>query len=308
MKVIGNARELHAGDRKVCVAIGMFDGVHLGHQQVIRQTVSDAQQHHGVSLVVTFDRHPNAVVAPERKPPLIYSLSQKLRAIESLSADAVLLIQFTREFSLQTGEQFIRRLAEDLGHLYSVCVGSTFTFGHKRSGNVALLKSLGEELHFMVHGQAAVSLNGRVVSSTRIRETIQAGQLDGASQMLGRTYSVAGTVSRGDALGQKLGFPTANIATSDLLLPPNGVYAVQARTGGKNHAGVANVGTRPTLKQEGQLPRLEVHLLDFDGSLYDQEMEVCFVEKFRGEQRFESLEHLKAQIALDVSRAKALLE
>ena len=181
MRVLNAATELQPGPRKVCVAIGVFDGVHLGHQQVIRQTLADARQHEGVPVVITFDRHPNAVVAPGRVPPMLYSLPQKLRAIESLGVANTLLIRFDRAFSEQTGEQFIRSTSRDFGHLHSVSVGCEFTFGHKRSGDVPLLRKLGGELHFSVHGLAAVSLDGQVVSSTRIREAIAGGQLDAAS-------------------------------------------------------------------------------------------------------------------------------
>ena len=152
--------------------------MHLGHQQIIRQTLTDARQHEAIALVMTFDRHPNTVVAPSRVPPLIYSLPQKLRAIESLGADTLLLIHFDKAFSEQTGEAFVRGLARDLGHIQSLCVGANFVFGHKRSGNVELLRKLGAELKFTVHGMAAVSLDGRAVSSTRIREAIRAGDLD----------------------------------------------------------------------------------------------------------------------------------
>ena len=174
MRVIHAADELKPAGRKVCLAIGFFDGVHLGHQQIIRQTITDARQHEAIALVVTFDRHPNTVVAPSRVPPLIYSLPRKLRTIESLGADTLLLIHFDKAFSEQTGEGFIRALARDLGHVQSLCVGANFVFGHKRGGNVDLLKKLGAELKFTVHGMAAVSLDGRAVSSTRIREAIRA--------------------------------------------------------------------------------------------------------------------------------------
>src|SRR5881409_477487 len=146
MNAIRAASDLKPGSRKVCAAIGMFDGVHLGHQQVIRQTIEDARQHEAIAVAITFDRHPNSVVAPERNPPLIYSLSQKLRVIESLGIDTTLLIHFDKPFSEISGEQFIRELTRSFGHVHSLCVGSAFTFGHKRSGNIALLKQLGQEL------------------------------------------------------------------------------------------------------------------------------------------------------------------
>jgi len=306
VKIITQAGELNPGARKVCVAIGMFDGVHLGHQQVIRQAIEDARQHEGIALAITFDRHPNAVVAPERNPPLIYSLPKKLRVIESLGIDTALLIRFDKAFSEISGEQFIRGLARDLGPVHSLCVGSAFTFGHRRGGNIALLKKLGQELHFIVHGLASVSLDGKVVSSTRIREAIRAGGLDAASQMLGRTYALAGRVTRGDELGRELGFPTANLDLSGLVLPPNGVYAVHASVERRLHRAVVNIGTRPTLKNPNPRVQVEVHLLDFTGDLYEQEIEVAFVEKLREEERFPSRDALREQIGRDIEAARAL--
>ena len=148
MKIIHAPRELQSAGRKVCLAIGFFDGVHLGHQQIVRQTIGNARQHEAIALAITFDQHPNTIVAPDRVPPLIYSLPQKLRAMEGLGVDTLLLIHFDKQFSQQTGEEFIRGLARDLGALQSICVGANFVFGYKRGGNVELLKKLGEELKF----------------------------------------------------------------------------------------------------------------------------------------------------------------
>jgi riboflavin kinase/FMN adenylyltransferase len=304
MRIIHAADELKPDSRKVCLAIGFFDGVHLGHQQIIRQTITDARQHEAITLVVTFDQHPNTVVAPSRVPPLIYSLPRKLRAIESLGADTLLLIHFDKVFSEQTGEGFIRGVARDLGHVQSLCVGANFVFGHKRGGNVDLLRRLGAELKFMVHGMAAVSLDGRAVSSTRIREAIRAGELDGVSQMLGRAYSLAGTVVRGDGLGHQIGFPTANVDATGLALPPHGVYAVLAEAGGKTYRAVLNIGLRPTLQNPNPQLRVEAHLIDFAGELYGQDLEVAFVDKLRGETRFPSLAELRQQIARDILEAQ----
>jgi riboflavin kinase / FMN adenylyltransferase len=304
MRVIHAAQELNPGGRKVCLAIGFFDGVHLGHQQVIRQTLTDAKQHEAIGLVVTFDRHPNTIVAPGRVPPLIYSLPQKLRAIEAVGADTLLLIRFDKAFSEQTGEAFVRELARRLGHLQSLCVGANFVFGHKRGGNVELLRKLGAELNFTVHGMSAVSLDGRAVSSTRIREAVRAGDLDSVSQMLGRAYSLAGTVVRGDGLGQQLGFPTANVDTTGLVLPPHGVFAVHAETGGRTYRAVLNIGHRPTLKNPNPQLRVEAHLIDFTGDLYGQEVELAFVEKLRAEKKFDSLGELRQRIAQDILDAQ----
>jgi riboflavin kinase / FMN adenylyltransferase len=304
MQVIRTAAELNAAGRKVCLAIGFFDGVHLGHQQIIRQTLADARQHDALALVITFDRHPNTVVAPSRVPPLIYSLPQKLRTIESLGADRLLLIHFDKPLSEQTGEAFIRGLVHDLGQVQSLCVGANFLFGHKRTGDVQLLKRLGAELKFIVHGLAAVSLDGKAVSSTRIREAIRLGHLDAASQMLGRTWSLAGMVVHGDGLGQKLGFPTANLDVAGLALPPNGVYAVHVEVGGRRCRSVLNIGLRPTLNRPEPQLRVEVHLIDFAADLYGRELEVTFLERLRGERKFASLAELRDQIARDILDAQ----
>ncbi len=301
MKIIHAANELKAAGRKVCLAVGFFDGVHLGHQQIIRQTIAAARQHDALALVLSFDRHPNTVVAPGRVPPLIYSLPQKLRAIESLGADTLLLIHFDEKFSRQTGEEFIRTLARDVGRIQSLCVGADFVFGHKRSGNVPLLKKLGGEIGFMVHGMAAVSLDGQIVSSTRIRETVRAGDLDAASQMLGRPYAISGRVIKGERLGQKLGFPTANLDVTDLALPPNGVYAGLANFKGKAYRAALNIGFRPTVASSAQLVHVEAYLLNFNAEIYGEELEVEMGEKLRQERKFASSTELREQIAHDVA-------
>ena len=304
MKTIHAANELKAQGKKVCLAIGFFDGVHLGHQQIIRQTIADARQHNAIAVVLTFDRHPNSIVAPDRVPPLIYSLPQKLRAIESLGADALLLIQFDKKFSGQTGEEFIRNLTRDFGKVHSVCVGADFVFGHKRSGNVALLKKLGAELNFSVHGLAAVSLDGQIVSSTRIREAIRVGNFDAASQMLGRTYAISDRVVEGDRLGHKLGFPTANLDATNLILPPNGVYSGCTKLKGQFYRVALNIGFRPTVATGKPQLRVEAHLLDFSGELYGEDLEIEIGEKLRDEKKFSSQVELRAQIALDIAEVK----
>ncbi|MBA4148733.1 MAG: bifunctional riboflavin kinase/FAD synthetase [Verrucomicrobia bacterium] len=306
MNVIHTAKELHPGTRKVCLAIGVFDGVHLGHQQVIRQAISDARQQEGIAVAITFDRHPNAVVAPDRTPPLIYPLAKKMRVLECLGTDTTLLLHFDQALSQLTADDFILGLARDLQNIHSICVGSTFTFGYKRQGNVDLLKRLGKELGFVVHGLAAVSLDGQRVSSTRIREALSTGQLDAASQMLGRPYSLVGNVVEGDKLGRQLGFPTANLDTAGLLLPPVGVYAIHAEVEKKIHRAVLNIGHRPTLQDPLPQLRVEAHLLDFSGDLYGKEIEITFIEKLREEQKFRSIEALKSQIEQDIVQARTL--
>jgi len=304
MKLIRTAKEVEPVGRKVCLAIGFFDGVHLGHQQIIRQTIADAHQHDAIALVITFDRHPNTVVLPERVPPLIYSLPQKLEAIESLGVDTLWLIHFDESFSRQTGENFVGGLVRDPGNIQSICVGANFVFGHKRSGNVALLKKLGAELGFTVHGLAAVALDGQIVSSTRIREAIRTGNLDDASQMLGRPYAISGTVMEGDRIGQQLGFPTANLNVSGLMLPPNGVYAGLANMGKKSHRVALNIGFRPTVVSAAPQLRVEAHLLDFSGDLYGRELAIEIGDRLRDEKKFTSAAELREQIKRDVAMVR----
>ena len=221
MKVIQATAELNAGGRPVCVAIGVFDGVHLGHQRVLQQTISDAGSQ-GISVVVTFDRHPNVVVAPGNVPPLIYPLSKKLEVLASLGTDTTYVIRFDKAFSQIHGRQFVLDFARDFGEIRSVCVGANFMFGWRRSGNVALLNELGGELGFAVNAVPDVDLDGQPVSSTRIRDAVRAGDFVLASRMLGRAYILCGPVIHGQQLGRKFGFPTANIDVAGILVPPSG--------------------------------------------------------------------------------------
>jgi len=306
MKVLRSAREFDRRQRKTCLAIGVFDGVHLGHQQVIRQAVADARHEEGLAVVVTFDAHPNTIVAPQRVPPLLQTVPQKLRALAALGVDAALLLPFDETLSQQPAGEFIGQLALNLGPLASLCVGGDFTFGHQRGGNVALLKQLGSELGFAVHGLASVSLNGEIVSSTRIREAVRTGDFDAAGQMLGRPYALAGKVLHGDALGRKMGFPTANLEVTGLALPPYGVYAAHATAAGRTHRAAVNIGLRPTLRSSAPHRVVEAHLLDFNADLYGKEMELTFVRKLREEQRFATIEELRGQIASDIVRTRDL--
>ena len=303
MNVLREPAELDCQGHKVCLAIGMFDGVHLGHQQVIRQTVSDARQHDSKSVVLTFDRHPSSVFAPEHTPPLIYSLPQKLDAIAAQGVDAALLIEFTPEFCQKPAEEFVRFLNDGFGKIFSICVGSDFAFGHRRMGNVGMLREAGAEAGFQVHGLSALALDGEVVSSTRIRAAITSGDLDAAEQMLGRCYGLRASVVEGDKFGRQLGFPTANLDVTGLVTPPNGVYAARARVGDQTHRAVLNIGVRPTL-ESGLLRRnFEIHLLDFSGDLYGTQIEVTFIEHLRKEEKFPSVDALKKQIAADIQNS-----
>ncbi len=306
MKIIHAANEPGNGSRKVCLAIGVFDGVHLGHQQIIRQTVADAHNHDALALVATFDQHPSVIVAPDRVPPQIYSPAQKYRAIQALGADTLLEITFDKNFSEKSGDVFIRELARDFGTIKSICVGADFVFGHRRSGNVVVLEKLGAELNFQVHGMAELALDGKTVSSTRIREAIRAGDLDKAGQMLGRPYAVCGRVIQGDKIGRQIGFPTANLDLANTVLPPHGVYLASTTFNGRLYHVALNIGIRPTLAAKPQL-RVEAHLLDFSGDLYDAELEVEISGKLREERRFQSPAELREQIGRDVAAVRAAI-
>jgi riboflavin kinase/FMN adenylyltransferase len=288
----------------VCVAIGFFDGVHLGHQQIISRTISEARATGTRSLVVTFRQHPSTIVSPHRVPPLIYSVSQRLHAIEALGTDAVFLIDFDKPFSELTGEGFVSKLVHDLGPIQSICVGENFHFGRQRGGNVDLLRRLGPQMGFLVHGLPSLSREGDIVSSTRIREAIRGGDFTTANGMLGRNYSFCGNVVAGEKIGRTLGFPTANLEVAGKALPPRGVYRGETSVGSRKLKAVVNIGLRPTIAQTEPQLRFEVHLLDFDGDLYGVELEVTLEEKLRDEQKFGSREALREQISRDVARAR----
>jgi riboflavin kinase / FMN adenylyltransferase len=304
MKVLAAATDLSADSRPVCAAIGVFDGVHLGHQQVLRQTVSDAARCGAVPLAVTFDRHPNAIVAPANVPPLIYPLSKKLEVLAALGLEAAYVIRFDKPFSGISGEQFIRGLARDFRQVETICVGDTFMFGSKRSGNVALLQKLGAELRFEVRAMRDVTWEGQPVSSTRVREAVRAGDFNAAAAMLGRPYSLRGPVIQGERVGRKLGFPTANVDVTGILVPPSGVYVAEAQIGAHRCRAAVNIGHRPTMQSPAPQLQVEAHLLDFDRDIYSQDLELTFLKKLRDEQKFSSIDALRAQIAIDVAQAR----
>ncbi|HOW67152.1 MAG TPA: bifunctional riboflavin kinase/FAD synthetase [Candidatus Paceibacterota bacterium] len=304
MKIISRAEDFNPLGRRVCLALGVFDGVHLGHQQVIHQTISDARQHDGYAVVVTFDRHPNTVVRPDKAPRMIYPLAKRLRVMAELGLDAALVLPFDHALSQVSAEEFMGRLCRAWGQVYSVSVGAGFCFGYRRLGNLNLLKNLGQTYHFIVHGLAPVSLDSKTISSTLIRESILAGHLDRADQLLGRPYTLGGRVVQGDQLGRRLGIPTANLDVRDLVHPPKGVYAVQTAFRDRLYLAVLNIGDRPTIQHSDSVLRVEAHLLDFSGDLYGQELEVEFLARIRDEKRFASLDALQAQIQQDIAMAK----
>ena len=286
------------------LAIGVFDGVHLGHQAVIRRALDAARRDGGTAVVVTFDPHPVRVLRPEHAPRLLTSTSHKLRLIRDLGVTHQLVIHFDRAFAATEPEDFIRALAAASQPLREICVGFEWSFGKGRAGNLALLDRLGHELGFDEVGVPAVTIDGEVVSSTATRAAVEAGDLAKAARLLGRAYSILGTVKPGAQLGRKLGFPTANFAAHNEQFPPNGVYAVNVEIQGRPIRGVANIGVRPTLEQAEGERLLEVHLLDFQGDLYGLDLEVVFRRFLRSEQKFPSLEALRAQIGCDAEAAR----
>jgi riboflavin kinase / FMN adenylyltransferase len=307
VKVIRLANELQSGTQPVCAAIGVFDGLHLGHQAVLGQTLRDAKACDGLSVAVTFDRHPNAVVAPNRTPALIQSLDQRLSGLEDAGFDATWLIPFDISFSRIPAETFVRQLVHGFGQVHSLSVGATFTFGHQRAGNLDLLKRLGDQLDFIVHGVPAVAQGHQPISSTRVRDAIQRGDLAAVHGFLGRPYTIAGRVIRGDQRGRQLGFPTANLDVAGLALPPAGVYAATARLNRVDHPAVLNLGHRPTIQTASPRLQFEVHLLDFSGDLYHRTLEITLHQHLRDEQRFPSLEALQQQIREDLNNARRIL-
>ncbi len=307
MQVISDSATLGHPGQPVCAAIGMFDGVHLGHQAVLQQAIAEARQQNGSAAAITFDRHPNAIVAPDRAPPFIQPLAQRLSLLAKLGIDTTLVLRFDEALRQLSAAAFVDTLCRGRSSLSCLCVGESFTFGHQRSGNVPLLRDLGRQRGFLVHAVPHVCVDDLPVRSTRIREQVRQGNFANASRFLGRPYSLRAPVLPGDQLGRQLGFPTANLDVAGLALPPNGVYAARAIVGDTSYPAVLNIGFRPTLAQTNPQLRFEVHLLDFTGDLYHQELEVLPVQTLRPELTFPNLDALRAQIQQDVQRARTLL-
>ena len=292
----------------VVLAIGVFDGVHLGHRAVIERALADARAMRSRTVVVTFDPHPARVLRPERAPHLLTSTAHKLRLIRALGVEELLIIPFDAAFAATPPEEFIRQLAGAAQPLREICVGHQWSFGKGRAGNLELLGRLGEDLHFAEVGVPAVEVDGRIVSSTLIRQAVERGNLADAARLLGREYTILGTVVEGRKLGRTIGFPTANLAAHNEQFPPDGVYAVEVlRNGDAPRFGVANIGVRPTIAAAGGERLLEVHVFDFDGDLYGTDLEIVFRRFLRAEVKFPTLDALRQQIARDAANARAVL-
>ncbi len=313
MEIFRHFNALPPAFRGSAVAVGNFDGVHLGHQAVIGEAgrIARAGTTAGDMLpwtVLTFEPHPRHLFQPDTAPFRLTPFPTKARAIAALGVDALVVLHFDRAFSERSAESFIGDiLCGGLGARHVVC-GYDFVFGHKRGGDVRLLLSEGQRLGFDFTSVAAVGdSDGTVYSATRVRQCLAAGDALGAAAVLGRPFEIAGAVERGEARGRTIGFPTANVALDGYVRPQNGVYAVRARIDNdeKPLDGVANIGVRPTFS--GNDVTLEVYLFDFDGDFYDRTLSVGFIDRIRDEMRFDGIDHLKAQIAADCTAARKRL-
>lgn len=287
------------------VTLGNFDGVHRGHQEILQRLVTRARAAQGTAVVLTFHPHPAAVLAPGRSPQLITDWRARIERIAETGVDVIIVQRFTPAFATVTAEDFVRRFLVVRLRAHMIVVGHRVSFGYNRRGNAEVLQRLGAESGLAVEVVGAVEVEGMLVSSSAVRQAIAAGDLRLAESLLGRAPAVAGRVIHGRHRGRQLGFPTANLRITGLVLPPDGVYAVRARTQGKLLNGVANIGFNPTF-QENQRS-VEVHLFSFDGDLYGKRMEVSFVHHLRGEIRFPSPQALVEQIERDVEEARRVL-
>jgi len=308
VKVLSSIAELSAVPGPLFLAIGVFDGVHLGHQAVILHALDDARNAGGTAVVVTFDPHPARVLRQAQAPRLLTSTPHKIRLIRDLGVTHLLVIHFDRQFASISPEDFILSLSEACKPLREICVGHEWCFGKNRAGNLEMLKIRGDKLGFDEVGVRAVEVDGEVVSSTLIRGFVEAGELEKAARFLGRDFTVFGTVVEGSHLGRELGFPTANLGTHNEQFPPDGVYAVEAFRDEKTLRGVVNIGVRPTIAEQTGERVLEVHLFDFHQNIYGENIEIAFRKFLRREEKFAGLEELKAQIARDVDAARAFLD
>lgn len=311
------------------VTIGAYDGVHRGHRAVISRVRELATDRGLRTAVVTFDRHPAAVVRPQSAPKLLTDLDQKLELLAGTGVDFCLVLHFDEERAQESAEDFVSEVLVGCLNAKLVVVGADFHFGHRRRGNVALLERMGADLDFEVLGLDLVGVDGgsasgaEPVSSTGIRRALSAGELERANEMLGRPYEVRGRVVPGDRRGgAEFGFPTANIAVPDgILLPADGIYAgwytrpgpdrppaASTAPGSRDHPAAISLGRRPTVHADQPYSLLEAHLLDFDGELYGEQARVRFVQLLRGEERFETIDALVAQIGRDCEQARSVLE
>jgi riboflavin kinase / FMN adenylyltransferase len=306
MKILRSISELSNLPGPLFLAIGVFDGVHLGHQAVISTSAEHARAANGTPVVVTFDPHPEKVLRPDKAPHLLTATPHKIALIRTLDVRHLLIIPFNKHFAATEPEDFVKQLVQNSKPLREICVGHEWSFGRNRRGNLELLTRLGAEFDFKVVGIPPVSVNGEIVSSTTIRRAIEAGDLKKAATMLGREYTILGTVVHGDDLGKRIGFPTANLSAHSEQFPPNGVYFAEASLDRVVYRGVVNLGYRPTMSRGKSDRVLEIYLLDFDSDIYGKDLELRFVRYLRPEKKFEDVAALVRQIERDVQQAREL--
>ena len=293
--------------RPTVLTLGVFDGLHLGHQLIMRTVVERARQVAAVPTVITFDPHPRAVLHPESAPPLLQTFDQKIEGFGVLGVEQTIVVRFTKEFSTIRAADFLRDIVFDRLHAKEVYLGKGFAFGHNREGNIELLKRLGSELGFVTGEVPEVKFRGTRVSSSKIRELLARGYVNLARHMLGRPYGVEGRVERGSERGHLLGFPTANLHPHNRVIPRNGVYVTATLIEGQWRRSVTNVGLRPTFGEATE-PSVETFVMNWDGDLYGDVVRVRFLYRLRDERRFSSVEELKSQIMRDVDRANSYFE
>src|SRR5687767_12036785 len=286
------------------LALGNFDGLHRGHQKIIDRVKRGAAEHGGSAMAMTFDPHPPRIVRPDKAPPLLMTKVQRLDALHRAGIQCVAVVRFTRELSAWEPEAFVRTVLVEWLRVSEVWVGANFLFGHDRSGNFSLLRTLGQRYGFRADKIDPVRYKDFVVSSTRIRRLVTEARMDEAGALLGHPYFLDGTIVEGRKRGKTIGFPTANMVTENELIPPHGVYATTMTIDGIVHSGVTNIGVRPTFDETE--PTIETHLLRYSGDLYGRHVRLSFVQRLRDERRFDNVDALRAQIEADRRRADHL--
>lgn len=292
---------------KTWLTMGTFDGVHLGHQAIIRQLVTGAHTENALAAVLTFDPHPVAILRPEKAPPMLTSASERAALFEALGVDLVITHPFNPEVAALTAHAFMTQIKTHLG-LSRFWVGYDFAMGHNREGNIPRLQELGQELGYALHVVSPITAGEKTISSSQIRKLIAEGQVTEAATLLGRPYKLAGTVVEGAKRGRTIGIPTANLtAEAGRAIPARGVYACRAWVNGHPVNAVTNIGLRPTFENGPVQTSIEAHLLDFSGDLYGQSLALEFIARLRDEQKFSGIEALVAQIRQDIAMARGLL-
>jgi len=289
--------------RPTVLTLGVFDGLHLGHQLIVSTVVARARAAGAVPTVITFDPHPRAVLHPASAPPLLQTLDQKVEALGVLGVEQAIVIRFTPEFAEVRAEDFLRDVAHERLQAREVYLGRGFAFGRGREGNIELLKAVSGRLGFLAGEVPEVRLRGQRISSSRIRELLLAGRVNLARRMLGRPYGVEGRVVRGAERGRTLGFPTANLQPQNRVIPSRGVYVTATLIEGAWRRSVTNIGVRPTFEGAAE-PSIETFVMDWEGNLYGDVVRVRFLRRLRDERRFSSVEELKRQIDADAARAR----